>query len=153
MRSIQSKAYALTLVAGALFLGGCHHNYVANSVKKQEGTQYVFQEPVLVSRGYANISAQPSENPSQQRLMAIRASKIDAYRNMTEVVFGQNINSSTTLEDMMMTNDAVRARVEGVIYGARVVSITPVGSDSYETRLELDESQVDEIRKLFSVDG
>jgi len=104
---------------------------------------------VMISSGYANISAQSSDNPSQRRLMAIRASKIDAYRNLTERVYGQNINASTTVEDMIATNDAVRAHVQGLIYGARLVSIEPIGGDSYETRLELSEKRVNEIRNLF----
>jgi hypothetical protein len=109
----------------------------------------VYQEGVLISSGYANISAQSSDNPSQRRLMAIRASKIDAYRNLTERVYGQSINASTTVEDMVATNDAVRAHVQGLIYGARLVSIEPIGGDSYETRLELSEKRVNEIRNLF----
>jgi len=112
-------------------------------------TPPVFKEPVIVSNGYANISAQLSDNPSQRRLMAIRASKIDAYRNLTEKVYGQNIDATTTVEDMVATNDAIRARVQGLIYGARLVSISPIGGDSYETRLELSEKRVNEIRNLF----
>lgn len=111
--------------------------------------QPLYEKRVIISSGYANISAQLSDNPSQRRLMAIRASKIDAYRNLTEKVYGQNINATTTLEEMVTTHDAIRAQVDGVIFGARLVSITPVGSDSYETRLELDESDVEAIRQRF----
>ena len=50
---------------------------------------------------------------------------------------------------MVATNDAVRAHVQGLIYGARLVSIEPIGGDSYETRLELSEKRVNEIRNLF----
>ena len=111
--------------------------------------QPLYGKRVIISSGYANISAQLSDNPSQRRLMAIRASKIDAYRNLTEKVYGQNLNATTTLEEMVTTHDAIRAQVDGVIFGARLVSITPVGSDSYETRLELDESDVEVIRQRF----
>ena len=90
-----------------------------------------------------------SDNPSQRRLMAIRASKIDAYRNLTEKVFGQNVNSTTTVEDMVTTSDTIRAHVEGLIYGAKLISITPIGDDAYMTRLELDEKTVNEIRHIF----
>jgi hypothetical protein len=37
--------------------------------------------------------------------------------------------------DMVLTSDTFRTRVEGVIYGAKLVSITPVGEDTYETTL------------------
>jgi hypothetical protein len=148
---------ALTLQACASVsdLGDSISSFVStpNTVDEKEVVQSeiapVYQEGVLISSGYANISAQSSENPSQRRLMAIRASKIDAYRNLTERVYGQSINASTTVEDMVATNDAVRAHVQGLIYGARLVSIEPIGGDSYETRLELSEKRVNEIRNLF----
>jgi hypothetical protein len=59
--------------------------------------------------------------------MAIRASKLDAYRNLTEQVYGQQLDASSTVADMVVTNDTFRTKVEGVIYGARLVSITPGG--------------------------
>jgi hypothetical protein len=81
--------------------------------------------------------------------MAIRASKLDAYRNLTEQVYGQQLDSSTTVADMVVTNDTFRTKVEGVIYGARLVSITPVGDDTYETTLSLDKDVVQDLRILF----
>jgi len=46
-------------------------------------------------------------------------------------------------------SDTFRARVEGVIYGAVLVSITPVGDDTYETTLSLDRHVVEELRALY----
>jgi hypothetical protein len=39
--------------------------------------------------------------------------------------------------------------VEGVIYGAKLVSITPVGDDTYETTLSLDRDVVQDLRVLY----
>jgi hypothetical protein len=50
---------------------------------------------------------------------------------------------------MVVTNDTFRAKVEGVIYGARLVSITPVGDDTYETTLSLDRDVVQDLRILY----
>jgi hypothetical protein len=50
---------------------------------------------------------------------------------------------------MVVTNDTFRAKVEGVIYGARLISITPVGEDTYETTLSLDRDVVQDLRILF----
>ena len=36
---------------------------------------------------------------------------------------------------MIVQSDTFRAKVQGVIYGAKLVSITPVGDDTYETTL------------------
>jgi hypothetical protein len=81
--------------------------------------------------------------------MAIRASKLDAYRNLTEQVFGQQLDASSTVADMVVTNDTFRTKVEGVIYGARLVSITPVGEDTYETTLSLDRDVVQDLRIMY----
>lgn len=99
--------------------------------------------------GYAVISTQNHKNPAQQRLMAIRASKLDAYRALTEQVYGQQLDATTTVAEMMITSDTFRTRVQGVIYGAVLESITPIGDDTYETTLSLDGRVVNDLRVLY----
>ena len=99
----------------------------------------------LTATGYAVIASQKGDTQAQQRLMAIKASKLDAYRSLTEQVYGQWIDASDNLVDFALTEDQLKARVEGVIYGARLVSITPVGGETYETKLSLDQQTVNEI--------
>jgi hypothetical protein len=103
----------------------------------------------LTATGYAVISVQNHKNPAQQRLMAIRASKLDAYRALTEQVYGQQMDATSTVADMTVTSDSFRAKVEGVIYGAVLVSITPMGDDTYETTLSLDKAVVQDLRTLY----
>ena len=91
------------------------------------------------------IASQRGDTPAQQRLMAIKASKLDAYRALAEEVYGQYINASGTMTDMSITEDHLKSRVEGVIYGARVVSITPIGGETYETKLALSQRTIDEL--------
>jgi hypothetical protein len=86
---------------------------------------------------------------AQQRLLAIRASKLDAYRALTEQVYGQHLDATTTVADMVVMNDTFRTRVEGVVYGAVLVSITPVGEDTYETTMSLDRQVVNDLRALY----
>jgi hypothetical protein len=109
----------------------------------------VEKRETLVATGYAVISVQNHKNPAQQRLLAIRASKLDAYRALTEQVYGQQLDASTTVADMTVVNDTFRAKVEGVIYGAQLVSITPVSDDTYETTLSLDRTVVQDLRRLY----
>ena len=103
----------------------------------------------LVATGYAVISVQNHKNPAQQRLLAIRAAKLDAYRALTEQVYGQHLDATTTVSDMTVMSDTFRARVEGVVYGAVLVSITPAGDDTYEATLSLDRSVVNDLRALY----
>ena len=99
--------------------------------------------------GYAVISTQNHRNPAQQRLMAIRASKLDAYRALTEQVYGQQLDATTTVAEMMITSDTFRTRVQGIVYGAVLESITPIGDDTYETTLSLDGRVVNDLRVLY----
>jgi hypothetical protein len=82
-------------------------------------------------------------------LLAIRAAKLDAYRSLTEQVYGQYLDATTTVAEMTVMNDTFRTRVEGVIYGAQLVSITPVGDDTYEATMSLDRNVVRDLRALY----
>ena len=143
------------VTAAALLLTAC-----ANTPPPMQGQARVDDSPnmitpmtqkreTLTATGYAVISIQNHRNPAQQRLLAIRASKLDAYRALTEQVYGQQLDASTTVADMTVMSDTFRARVEGVIYGAVLVSITPVGDDTYETTMSLDRNVVSDLRALY----
>ena len=112
-------------------------------------TPMVEKRETLVATGYAVISVQNHKNPAQQRLLAIRASKLDAYRSLTEQVYGQQLDATTTVAEMTVLNDTFRAKVEGVIYGAVLVSIAPRGEDTNETTLSLDQQVVRDLRSLY----
>lgn len=96
------------------------------------------QYPVLSAVGYAPVSAQAGADDSSKRLMAIKASKLDAYRELAEQVYGQKVDGEQELANLILTNNQLRSSVEGVIRGARVVKSYPVGDDTYATELELD---------------
>jgi hypothetical protein len=141
------------LVFSMVALTGCKSINLSMPVTSRDASSMV--PPVVEKRetitatGYAVVTVQNHKNPAQQRLMAIRASKLDAYRNLTEQVFGQQLDASSTVADMVVTNDTFRTKVEGVIYGARLVSITPVGEDTYETTLSLDRDVVQDLRIMY----
>ena len=147
---------SLCLAFGLVALTGCKSVDLAMlspNTKDQNAmvSPLIEKRETITATGYAVVAVQNHRNPAQQRLMAIRASKLDAYRNLTEQVYGQQLDSSTTVADMVVTNDTFRTKVEGVIYGARLVSITPVGDDTYETTLSLDKDVVQDLRILFMV--
>jgi hypothetical protein len=149
MKSTAASILVLSMVA----LTGCKSISLTMPTPSRDATSMV--PPVVEKRetitatGYAVVTVQNHKNPAQQRLMAIRASKLDAYRNLTEQVFGQQLDASSTVADMVVTNDTFRTKVEGVIYGARLVSITPVGEDTYETTLSLDRDVVQDLRIMY----
>tara|TARA_B100000686_G_C16789262_1_gene977467 strand:- start:2849 stop:3265 length:417 start_codon:yes stop_codon:yes gene_type:complete len=98
--------------------------------------------------GYAAIESQ-SGNAAQKRLMAVRASKLDAYRLAAEYVYGIYLDSDTTIGSLAVAEDEFRARVEGVIFGAELVSVEPISEDTYATTVALTQEQIDIIRREY----
>ena len=101
--------------------------------------------PVLKAVGYAPISSQNGESDSMKLIMAMKASKLDAYRELTEQVYGQKIEGSQSVSGLVVDSETLRASVEGVIRGAEVIKTYPVGDDTYVTELSLDMQQVYDI--------
>lgn len=97
--------------------------------------------PKLTAIGYAPLDTQPADAQSQKVLMAMQASKIAAYRELAEQVYGQQLSATSRVDDWMLTDDSIQASVTGVIRGAKVVKSYPAG-DHYVTELELDFAQV-----------
>jgi len=72
--------------------------------------------------------------PQYQRdLMAMRASKIDAYRALAETINGLHIWGGTTLGNMAVQDDHYRVFLNSYVRGAIVESITKLGDGNYET--------------------
>ena len=114
-------------------------------------TRYQIEEPerfpVLHAVGYAIVDVQPGPSRSEKMLQALRASKLDAYRELTEQVYGQALQGSTTLRDAVQTSNQMQVSVEGVVRGARVLKSYPV-DNMYATELELDTKVLYDLYKL-----
>jgi len=144
--------HTLTLGLCAILLSACQIPIVVSTANDLTTmVPLVERRETLTATGYAVISVQNHRNAAQQRLLAIRAAKLDAYRSLTEQVYGVRLDANATVADMVLQSDAFRIRVEGVIFGATLVSITPTGDDTYETTLSLDQAVVHDLRSLYLV--
>lgn len=101
----------------------------------------------LVGRGFAQVAGQPGQTLNEKRLLAIRAARLDAMRDLTEQVHGIRISSDSLLRDAAMQSDYVAAQVQGTMRGARTVSIEPRGDDGYAVQLELSQALVAQIAR------
>ena len=98
--------------------------------------------PTISAVGYAVVSSQPGRSENQRRLMAIRSARMAAMRELAEQIHGIQVDSNTTVIDLMVQNDTFRAVVKGIIRGAKTVRINPTGVDTYETVLEIDKDMM-----------
>lgn len=96
------------------------------------------EKPVVFTGiGFSQVQAQPGKSLNERRLMAIRAARMEALRDLTEQVHGIKLNAETSIKDQIVRNDSLRGSVEGEIRGARTVRITPKDNNTYEVVMEL----------------
>ncbi len=86
---------------------------------------------VITSVGIGAPPANPA-NPAQARAMAERAAQVVAYRNLLEAVKGVRIDSTTTVENFMVTSDVIRTQVSGFVQGATVMDKKYMSDGSVE---------------------
>jgi hypothetical protein len=86
---------------------------------------------VITAVGIGAPPAQPA-NAAQARAMAERAAQVVAYRNLLEAVKGVRVDSTTTVENFMVTSDVIRTEVNGIIQGATVMNKKYMSDGSVE---------------------
>ncbi len=87
--------------------------------------------------------ADESLPPAQARLMAMRAAREDAWRQLLEAAKGIQIDSATSVRDFIAQDDAIRSRVMGVIRGAQQIGEPRYLRDgSVEIDMRLDMNRV-----------
>lgn len=96
----------------------------------------------LTGRGFSQVGGQPGQTLNEKRLLAIKAARLEALRDLTEQIHGIRISADSLLRDAVLRNDTLAAHVEGTLRGARTVAIEPRGEDGYAVTLELDADTV-----------
>ncbi len=94
------------------------------------------------SEGYieaVGIGAPPERyiGKPQARPMALRAAKVDAYRNLLETTKGVRIDSATVVKDFTVESDVINAQVEGLVKGAKVVNQDYLSDGTVEVTLRM----------------
>ncbi len=136
------KKISVLVAVVLLSVAGCSNFLSSSTVYRQAiytdtGVHEPDDFPVLRATGYALISEQRGPSASQRTLQAMRASKLDAYRELTEQVYGVYIRGGSAQQRSVERTEHLSAEVEGIIQGARVLRQYPL-ADSYVTELELD---------------
>ncbi|MDI6752854.1 MAG: LPP20 family lipoprotein [Thermodesulfobacteriota bacterium] len=101
----------------------------AMSVFASEGKEVVERlQSGMINWTQGRVTAKGSGVPptvvtviAQARLMAERAAKADALRNLLEAVKGVRVDADTTVENFTTKSDVVMTRVSGIVKGATVV--------------------------------
>lgn len=120
-------------------MGSSGTSYVSASAPVQQpGQAPVAAQPIVVSAtGYAAPMMNKNISKAQARLLTLRGSKIDAYRNLSERVYGLKLRGSSSLRSMMTAHDELQTYVDAYLMGAKVVSQRELEDGTFETIVEM----------------
>lgn len=93
--------------------------------------------PVILRAKGSAIPPPDSVTPAQARLMALRAAKVEALRNLLEQSYSVTVVSDSTVQDYVLKNDTIKAKVDGFIKGAWVSEERLLADGSYEVEMEI----------------
>lgn len=127
---LKKMKWALCWVVLGGLLSGC-------AAKQELARTAIAPLKTLTAMGYGT-AVDKQMQPAQRRLLGMRASKMEAYRDMAEQIYGVSLNGRTTVEHMAVKNDDYRSFIDTVVRGARIRSIKAIDVDTYETVMEVD---------------
>ncbi len=93
--------------------------------------------PVILRAKGSAVPPPGVVSPAQARLMALRAAKVEALRNLLEQAYGVTIVSTSTVRDFALKNDSIQSRVDSFIKGAWVSEERLLSDGSYEVEMEI----------------
>ena len=166
------KSFSILLpVVASIALSSCGHVLSAITLILQTDTNSIITPAELAANNensptssliqYAKFSTQIQKTFLPLQLWDMRLYHLSQDRNhnaalwqyvqqgliaqcvtLVEQIRGLQVDSSTTVIDLMVQNDTFRGIVSGTIRGARTVRINPTGADTYEIVLEIDREMI-----------
>jgi hypothetical protein len=75
----------------------------------------------FIAIGYATITAQVGASQDIKMLNAIKASKLEAYKELAEQVYGVMLTSENSVQEYQLQADGLKTKVKGLVRGAKVI--------------------------------
>jgi hypothetical protein len=138
---MKSRCVSVMIMFGLLFLftatGICQ-----DKISMNDWVEKVNQGSVNWSAGYIEAvgigaPADKSVGKINERPKALRAAKVDAYRNLLEITKGVRVDSATTVKDFMVESDVISTQVEGLVKGAVAVDQQYMSDGTVEVRVRM----------------
>jgi hypothetical protein len=129
------------LIAGMLLLSA-GAGFCQDKISGSEWVEKIGQGAINWSAGYIEAlgigaPADKSIGKANARPMALRAAKVDAYRNLLEITKGVRVDSTTTIKDFAVESDIINTQVDGLVKGAVVVDQQYMSDGTVEVRIRM----------------
>lgn len=131
MKMINKKMVAAVVLGLAVSFGGTYtspvmaapvsETNVSVNVNVQQDAQINWTKGADSDITAIGLGYPPENVGNRGNVLARRAAIVDAYRLLGETIQGVQIDSETTVQDLVLQNDTVKARVSALIKGAVVV--------------------------------
>ena len=116
--------------------GAASPNVYAQAPKPSKPSpQWTGRQFTVTGSGAAPANA---ADPTQAKLLAVRAAEVDARRLLAEQVGGLSISSETTVQDFVLKNDQIKTQVQAYIQGAKIVATRHLPDGTAEVDLTLE---------------
>lgn len=123
-----STGASIILLAALIMLSAC--------VSNKQTIDEVSEDYEFVAVGYATITAQTGASNDIKMLNAIKASKLEAYKELAEQVYGVMLTSENSVKEYQLQSNGIKGKVKGLVRGAKVLR-TYHENDLYITELGL----------------
>ena len=128
---VNKRLFFVIMILAVFFVSACNQTA---AVRPDTEPEWV---PIKITAKGGGAPPHSAVNPAQARLMAERAAKVDALRNLLEQAYGVRIDSRTIVRDFVTQSDTIKARVRAYIQGAKVVDTRLLSDGSVEVEMEL----------------
>lgn len=116
-------------------LFGCQLPSIPISTVKKSGYEFSDKD-ILTAVGMASVKEQKGRTLQEKQLQAMRASKVNAYKELAEQVYGLKLNANVSMKNDNFSQGITKAQTQGVIRGAKVLRSYKV-KNVYFTEMQL----------------
>ena len=79
------------------------------------------EKGMIVATGFGTVDPNAVSTQSQAKMLAKRAARLDAQRQLSEQVNGIEVRAGSTVEDFELTSDIIATRVKSLLRGSMVI--------------------------------
>lgn len=125
----------------------------ANSTATHQTPQasHVIEQAVVVSVVGYGAPHHTYETAAQRRLMALRASELDAYRKLSEQISGVHISGDSSVDNYIAQRDRLKGNVSTFIQGATITHQEYQSDGVAVTNMQM-KVNPNQIRRMIEID-